>query len=54
VDASLTHVWCGHRVSEWRGRVCRIVKSYRGKMLLEFADGKRVLTMRGNLRKAKR
>ena len=51
----MTHVWIGRRYLPHRhGQPCRLLKSYRGKHLLQFPDDWRVLTVRGTFRKEKK
>ena len=50
----MTHIWIGRRYLPHRhGQLCRLLVSRRGKHLLEFADGWRVVTVRGTFRKVK-
>lgn len=52
---AMTHVWIGRRLLPARsGQLCRLIVSRRGKHLVEFADGWRVVTVRGTLRKHER
>ena len=49
----MTHTWIGRRYLPNRyGQPCRLLVSRRGKHLVEFADGWRVVTVRGTFRRA--
>ena len=51
----MTHVWIGRKfLPGRRGQRCRLLIAYRGKFLLEFGDGWRVLTVRGTFRRIDR
>ena len=51
----MTHVWIGRRfLPERHGEPCRLLVSHRGKHLLEFADGRQVITVRGTFRRLPR
>ena len=46
------YIWIGRNfLPHRRGQPCRLLRSYRGKHLLQFADGWRVVTVRGTFRK---
>jgi hypothetical protein len=48
----MTHIWIGRRyLPERHGQRCRLLVARRGKFLVEFADGWRVTTVRGTIRK---
>jgi len=50
----MTHIWIGRRYLPDRYcQPCRLLVASRGKFLIEFADGRRVLTVRGTIRKVK-
>ena len=48
-----THTWIGRRYLPHRhGQPCKLLASSRGKHLLEFCDGWRVVTVRGTFKRA--
>jgi hypothetical protein len=48
----MTHIWIGRRfLPERNGEPCRLIVARRGKYLVEFSDGRRVVTVRGTFRK---
>lgn len=48
----MTHTWIGRRLlPERHGQPCRLLVAWRGKYLIEFADGWRVATVRGTFRR---
>jgi hypothetical protein len=52
VTVGFSHVWVGRKVLAHRyGQPCRLVKSVRGKHLIEFEDGERTITVRGTFRR---
>lgn len=50
----MTHYWYSRKwLPHRRGQLCRLVLASRGKFLLEFQDGWRVLTVRGTFRRCR-
>lgn len=48
----MTHIWTGRSyLPERHGQRCRLLVANRGKFLLEFDDGWRVVTVRGTFRR---
>jgi len=49
---ALSHYWISRRwLPGRRGQPCRLLRASRGKFLLKFGDGFRVLTVRGTFRR---